>query len=154
MSPPLRARPLDAVLAATYAGFVGSTFTVDVWAVTGWIHGDDPLARALSRYTEAFDPLFGVMPFYVWVLMLISLLVLGPLDILIVIALVRGRAWIRTPALLGSGIQICCMTCYLAFEALGPHPPLSWPVVLAANGPYLLAPAALVARLWKARGLD
>lgn len=154
MSTPLRQRPLDLVLAATYAGFVGSTFTVDLWAVTGWIHGDDPLALALRAYTERFDPLFGLMPFYVWALMLISLVVFGPLDAAIVYALVRGRAWIRTPALVGSGMQIACMLCYFLFQATGPVPPLSWPVVIAANGPYLVAPIVLVARLWHARGLD
>ncbi|MCB9781196.1 MAG: DUF2781 domain-containing protein [Alphaproteobacteria bacterium] len=154
MTVPLRQRPLDAVLAATYAGFVCSTFTVDVWAVTGWIHGDDPLARALALYTGSFDPLFGVMPFYVWAVMLVSVLFFGPMDLAIVYALIRGRAWIRTPALFVSGMQFCCMVCYFVFQAMGPHPPRSWPVVIAANGPYLLAPVVLSARLWKGRGLS
>ena len=148
---PLRERPVDAVFALAYAGFVGSTFTVDLWAVTGWIHGDGPLAEALRGYTSQFDPLFGEMPFYVLALMWISLVCFGPLDVAVVWALLRGRAWIRGPALVGSGMQITCMVCYFLFEAWGPLPPGSWPVVLAANGPYLLVPALLVLRLLRAR---
>lgn len=145
----LKDRPGDWLFVLAYAGFAASTFTVDLWAVTGRIHGDDPLALALRGYTGQFDPLFGAMPFYVWALMLISLVFFGPLDLLVVYAFLRGRAWIRTPALVGCGMQVACMLCYFIFEARGPYPPGSWPVVLAANGPYLLVPLLLVARLWR-----
>ena len=69
-------RRFDWLLIAAFGGFALSTFTVDVWAVTGRIHGDDALARALHGYTSTADPLFGKMPFYVWALMAISLAML------------------------------------------------------------------------------
>lgn len=143
---PLRQRPLDALLCAGFAAFAGSTFTVDVWAVTGRMHGDDALARALRGYT-AIDPLFGKMPLHVWALMAISLFVFGPMDLLVVYALARGRAWIRTPGLLFAGAQMSAMTLYFVFEATSELRPTSWPLVIAANGPYLLLPALLALRL-------
>lgn len=146
---PLRQRPWDLFFVLAHGGFAGSTFTVDLWAVTGWIHGDDLLASSLRGYTSIADPLFGAMPFYVWMLMLVSLLAFGPLNLLMVWGFLRGDDRIRSPALVFAGAQMTTMTCYLGFEALGPIPPLSWPLVLAANGPYLLVPALLIARMWR-----
>jgi hypothetical protein len=144
---PLRQRPFDALLCAAFGGFAGSTFTVDVWAVTGRIHGDDALARALRGYTSSADPLFGKMPPQVWVLMAISLFVFGPMDVAVVYALARGRRWIRVPGLLFAGAQMTAMVTYFGLEAYGDLPPLSWPTVIAANLPYLLFPALLALRL-------
>lgn len=144
---PLRKRPFDMLLCAAFGGFAASTFTVDVWAVTGRIHGDDALARALRGYTSTADPLFGKMPFYVWALMAISLFVFGPMDVLVVYALARGRSWIRLPGLMFAGAQMTAMTTYFLLEAYGDLPPLSWPTVTAANAPYLLFPALLAYRL-------
>lgn len=143
----LRTRPFDAVLCAAFGGFALSTFTVDLWAVTGRIHGDDALARLLRGYTESADPLFGLMPFYVRVIMAISLFAFGPMQVATVYALARCREWIRTPGLVYAGAQMTTMASYFGFEALGDHPPRSWPVVLAANVPYFLFPALLAWRL-------
>jgi hypothetical protein len=144
---PLRKRPFDALLCAAFGGFAGSTFTVDLWAVTGRIHGDDALARALRGYTAAADPLFGKMPPHVWVLMAISLFVFGPMDVAVVYALARCRTWIRVPGLLFAGAQITAMTTYFGIEAYGDLRPLSWATVIAANLPYVLFPALLAWRL-------
>jgi len=144
---PLRKRPFDLLLCLAFGGFAGSTFTVDVWAVTGRIHGDDALALALRGYTSTADPLFGVMPFYVWALMLVSLVVFGPMDVLVVYALARGRSWIRVPGLLFAGAQMTAMATYFLVEACGELHPLSWATVIAANGPYFLFPALLAYRL-------
>jgi hypothetical protein len=144
---PLRHRPLDLFLVVAFASFALSTFTVDVWAVTGRMHGDDLLANALRGYTTGADPLFGAMPRHVWVLMLLSLVCFGPMDVAVVIALARGRAWIREPGLFFCGMQSCAMLVYFGFEAFGDLPPLSWPTVIAANAPYLLLPMLLAWRL-------
>jgi len=147
-------RPFDLVLCLAFAGFAASTFTVDVWAVSGRIHGDDALANALRGYTTSVDPLFGVMPFYVRALMILSLFAFGPMDVLVVYAFVRRREWIRIPALVFAGAQIAAMTTYFLIEALGDIPPRSWPLLVAANGPYLLFPALLVFRLRRAPVFD
>ena len=94
MMAPLRARPLDLGLCIALCAFALTTSSVDLWAVTGWLHSDDGLATALSGYTTAIDPLFGEMPRRVWVLMLISLCVLGPLDVLVAVGLARQRPWV------------------------------------------------------------
>lgn len=144
---PLSKRPFDALLCAAFGGFAGSTFTVDLWAVTGRLHGDDALARALHGYTSTADPLFGKMPPQVWVLMAISLFVFGPMDVAVVYALARGREWIRVPGLLFAGAQTTAMLTYFGLEAYGDLPPISWPTVLAANLPYVLFPVLLAWRL-------
>ena len=147
MGPPdLKRRWFDYVLCAAFGCFAASTFTVDVWAVTGRIHGDDAFARALRGYTN-IDPLFGKMPFYLWALMALSLFVFGPMDVLVVYALARKRAWIRVPGLLFAASQMTAMTLYFVFEAIGELPPVSWPLVIAANAPYLIFPALLALRL-------
>jgi hypothetical protein len=143
----LKRRWFDSLLCAAFACFAGSTFTVDLWAVTGRIHGDDAFARALRGYTTAADPLFGKMPFYVWALMAISLFVFGPMDLLVVYALARRRAWIRVPGLMFAAAQMTAMTTYFLLEAYGDVPPASWPIVIAANAPYLVFPALLALRL-------
>lgn len=144
---PLRRRPLDLLLCVSFGSFAASTFTVDLWAVTGRIHSGDALARALAGYTASADPLFGQMPFYVWALMAVSLFVFGPMDVLVVYAFARGRSWIRVPGLLFAGSQMTAMTLYFLVEAFGTLPPVSWPTVIAANAPYLLLPALLAYRL-------
>jgi hypothetical protein len=146
-APDVKRRWFDYLLCAAFGGFAASTFTVDVWAVTGRIHGDDALARALRGYTSSADPLFGKMPFYVWALMVVSLFVFGPMDLLVVYALARRRAWIRVPGLMFAASQMTAMTLYFLFEAYGELPPLSWPTVIAANAPYLIFPALLALRL-------
>ena len=147
-------KKLDLVLCLAFGAFAASTFTVDLWAVTGWIHGDNALAHAFHGYNASVDPLFGVMPFYVRALMIVSLFAFGPMDVLVVYAFVRRREWIRVPALVFAGAQMTAMTTYFLIEALGDIPPLNWPALVAANGPYLVFPALLLVRLRRAPVFD
>ncbi len=151
MTRPLHERRGDWVSVVGFAAFAVSTFTVDVAAVTGWMHGDNAFADLLRGYTEAADPLFGAMPFYVKVLMVISVVFFGPMDVALVHAFVRGNDAIRLPALVFAGAQTTAMLTYFGFELLGPLPPRNWLLVTAANAPYVLLPLALVWRFRRAR---
>ena len=144
---PLARRPLDLFLVVASLGFAASTFTVDLWAVTGRIHGGDALAEALRGYTSTADPLFGEMPAPLWVLMFLSLVCFGPMDLVVAYALWRQREWIRAPGTFFAGMQFAAMATYFGLEIVGEPHPLSWPTVIAANAAYLLVPLVLAWRL-------
>jgi hypothetical protein len=112
----------------------GSSFWADAnRSYAAWAGDDFLLAdNAFARVTTA-----------------ISGFVYGPFYLVLVYAFVRGRNWIRVPALIYAGAILHGMIEYTAWEfGIGPAP--TRPLVFwAFNGPYALVPALLVWRMWR-----
>ena len=64
-------------------------------------------------------------------------------------AFLRGREWIRIPAIFYSGMMFADVFIILGEEIAGPHASPHLPVVLALNLPWLLMPILLTIRLWR-----
>jgi hypothetical protein len=64
-------------------------------------------------------------------------------------AFIKGRDWIRVPAIFYSGMMFMGVTVILGEEFAGPHATPHLPLVLGLNLPWLLVPVLLTARVWK-----
>ena len=73
----------------------------------------------------------------------------GPFYAMAINAFLRGREWIRIPAIFYSGMMFADVFIILGEEIAGPHASPHLPIVLALNLPWLLLPILLTIRLWK-----
>jgi len=73
----------------------------------------------------------------------------GPFYIFAIYAFIKGRDWIRVPAIFYSGMMFADVFIILGEEAAGPHAAPNLPFVLLLNLPWLLLPIFLTIRLQK-----
>ena len=71
----------------------------------------------------------------------------GPFYALAIYAFIRGKEWIRIPAIFYSGMMFADVFIILGEEIAGPHASPHLPLVLALNLPWLLLPFLLTLRL-------
>ena len=108
-----------------------------------------PLVDLIHWWERTYDPLLWARPPWYRATIWLDVLVFGPFYTLALFAFAKGREWIRQPAFLWAGLMTANVTIILFEELLGPHAsPAPW-VVVMANGPWLLFPFAVTARLWK-----
>jgi hypothetical protein len=155
---PLRRRPLDIVFVAFFlvnAFFV--TYVVDLEQLVIVDTGDfdypiwppAPLIDLFHSYGNSLDPLLMARPPWWRATIWIDVLLFGPFYFFALYAFIRGRNWIRVPALVWSGMMLSNVLIILMEEAIGPHAaPDFWPV-LAINGPWLLFPLLMIWRMRK-----
>jgi hypothetical protein len=71
----------------------------------------------------------------------------------LIYAFVRGRDWIRKPAIFYAGIPVMGTALYLGVGLLGDagvdYKFLDTAKVLASNLPYIVVPLLLMARMWR-----
>jgi hypothetical protein len=72
----------------------------------------------------------------------------GPFYAFAIYAFLRGREWIRLPAIFYSGMMFADVFIILGEEIAGPHASPHLGIVVALNLPWLLLPLALTSRLW------
>lgn len=151
---PLRERPVDAVLIAFFSvsilyGFLFSLpegLGVPVAPDSPW-----PPLRALHGWAVAEEPAHLDPPVSLIASCLYDGLLQSPFLVVLVVALARGRAWIRVPALIYAGSAVTNMFYYFFHTFFGPHPPPNLGVYLAFNLPWLFAPMVLA---WRMRVAD
>lgn len=169
-SAPLRERPRDWFFIAVFTCFACSSFFLD--AVNLVARPDAGSVHFLPRlvheyYAVGADPLLIANPRFVQIGTGISALLFGPFYLVMVYAFLRGRDWIRLPAMFYAGMIVESVILYLGVglfgdarlfrEACGPagggfdYRILNPAKVLAFNLPYLIVPLLLVARLWRPR---
>lgn len=107
-----------------------------------------PIVTMIHQYGGALDPLVMARP--VWWKMAIWLEVLfyGPFYAVAIYAFIRGRDWIRIPAIFYSGMMFAGVFIVLGEEFAGPNATPHFHTVLALNLPFLLIPFLLVYRMW------
>jgi EXPERA (EXPanded EBP superfamily) len=153
---PLRERRLDLIFVlffAVNAGFV--TYIVDLEALV--IRDPDtfsypiwppaPLVDLIHWYGRTYDPLLMARPPFWQATMWIDVLLFGPFYLFAIYAFIRGRDWIRVPALVWSGMMMSNVLIILLDERYGVTPAPNFTLVVGFNLPWLLLPLAVIWRM-------
>jgi hypothetical protein len=155
---PFRQRRLDWLLIAFFLiNFFFITYVVDLeqlvipdpghYQQPGW-----PLpvmVNVIHWYGSTYDPLLMARPQWWKNTIWLDVLFYGPFYVVAIYAFLRGREWIRIPAIFYSGMMFADVFIILGEEIAGPHATPHLATVMALNLPWLLLPILLTARLWK-----
>ena len=110
-----------------------------------------PLVDLVHWWGRSFDPpLMAREPWWratIW----LDVLGFGPFYAFAIYAFVKGRSFIRVPAIVWAGVMFANVTIILFEELLGAHKTPRPGMVVAANLPWLLMPWLVVARLARQR---
>lgn len=101
--------------------------------------------KLIHWYGSSYDPLLMARP-QLWKM---TIWVDSLFYAFAIYAFVKGRDWIRIPAIFYSGMMFMGVTVILGEEFAGPHATPHLSLVLGLNLPWLLVPFLLTARLWK-----
>lgn len=155
----LRDRPVDIVFLAFFvvnAGFITYFFDIEQLTVTGATHmaaypawPPRAVVDLVHWYGNHYDPLLMARPAFFRMMIWVDVLAFGPFYFLASYAFVRGRDWIRVPALVWSGMMFLDVATILFDERFGEFPTPHFAFVAGANAPWLLLPVGVVARLWR-----
>jgi EXPERA (EXPanded EBP superfamily) len=155
-SVPLRRRLYDLLFVAFFVvnfGFI--TYIVDLEQLVVADPADFdypiwpplPLVDLVHWYGETYDPLLLARPPFWRMTIWIDVLFFGPFYLVATVAFLRGRDWIRTPALVWSGMTLANVLIILMEERYGQWATPHFGVVLALNAPWLLFPLAMIWRM-------
>jgi EXPERA (EXPanded EBP superfamily) len=107
------------------------------------------MVRLIHWYGNSFDPLLMVRPQWWKMTIWVDVIFYGPFYALAIYAFVKGKEWIRIPAIFYSGMMFMGVSVILGEEIAGPHATPNLPLVLGLNLPWLLMPLFLTLRLRK-----
>jgi hypothetical protein len=108
-----------------------------------------PMIEMVHSYGSAFDPLLLARPQWWKMTIWLDVLFYGPFYVCAIYAFVKGRDWIRIPAIFYSGMMFADVFIILGEERGGPHATSHFPFVLLLNLPWLFMPILLTLRLRK-----
>jgi emopamil binding protein len=157
---PLGERRIDLVFIAFFLinlGFI--TYIVDVEQIII----DDPakfaypawppakLVDLIHWWGRAYDPVLLARPTWWKATIWIDALFFGPFYAAAIYAWVKGREWIRLPAIIWASVMMTNVVIILSEEIWGPHATPRLGMVLFANAPWLLVPIGVIARMARER---
>ncbi|MDH3201122.1 MAG: DUF2781 domain-containing protein [Myxococcales bacterium] len=148
---PLRHRPFDAFLVFWFCLFAVSSlvyeqfivFNVDLSATT------DVFGRSWYWYARSIDPIFLDTPLWLRVMCAIDAYLFGPFYLVLIYAFVRGRNWVRVPALLYGAAIVYSTVVYFGYEFLDETNRANADLlgVFVVNIPYTIVPLLLIWRM-------
>jgi hypothetical protein len=109
----------------------------------------ESMVKLVHWYGNSFDPLLIARPQWWKMTIWIDVLFYGPFYALAIFAFVKGKDWIRIPAIFYSGMMFMGVSIILGEESAGPHATPYLALVLGLNLPWLLVPIFLTLRLRK-----
>ena len=156
---PLSKRPLDWILLAFFAlnlGFI--TYIVDLeqlviadrWHFTYPIWPPSKLVDLVHWWGDNFYPLLNARPAWWRATIWLDSLLFGPFYVFAIYALVKGREWIRVPAIFWSGVMFANVSIIMFEELNGPHHTPAPFTVTMANLPWWLLPFLVAWRFGRA----
>jgi hypothetical protein len=107
------------------------------------------MVRLIHTYGSSFDPLLIARPQWWKMTIWIDVLFYGPFYVLAIYAFVKGKNWIRIPAIFYSGMMFAGVFIILGEESAGLHATPNFTFVMALNLPWLLLRMCLTVRLRK-----
>ena len=117
-----------------------ANFTHPIWPPA-------PLVDLVHWYGRSFDPLLMARPPFWRMTIWIDVLFFGPFYAAAIYAFLRGRDWIRVPALVWAGTMAANVLIILMEERYGAWATPRFDLVLALNLPWLLMPVAMIWRM-------
>lgn len=149
---PLRQRPFDLFLVFFFCVFATTSlvyeqfivFRVDLSTTT------DIFGRSWYWYSRSFDPVFLDPPLWLWIMCTIDAYVFGAMYPVLIYAFVKGRNWIRVPALLYGSAIVYSTAVYFGWEFLDEanREQANMLGVFVVNIPYTIVPLLL---MWRVR---
>lgn len=147
---PLRRRPRDWFFVVALSLFTASSLFSDAphaLGVTSGAFGD-----ANRFYAEAAgDQYFASNPMPLRVRLFFTAFVCAPVTAYLAYAFARGVARARPVALLYAGTMSVSVLEFFAWESSSGTPPTHLGAFFGFNGPYLVVPLLLLARMWRPR---
>ena len=107
-----------------------------------------PFVQMIHKYGNSLDPLLMARPQWWKNTIWLDVLFYGPFYIVALYAFIKGKNWIRIPAVFYSGMMFADVFIILGEEIAGPHATPHLLAVLMLNLPWLLIPLLLTIRLW------
>lgn len=160
---PLRKRPYDLIFVIFFVVNVTFvTYIIDLEALVI----DDPnnfsypvwpppaLVDLIHWYGNTYDPLLMARPPFWQMTMWIDVIFFGPFYLAAIYAFIRGRNWIRVPALVWSGTMMANVLIILMDERYGVTPAPNFLFVALLNLPWLAFPLLTIARMWRDRPFE
>jgi EXPERA (EXPanded EBP superfamily) len=164
---PLRERPRDWFFVVIFSIFGSTSALIDTANTVGRPnpHSRNTMARFVYEHVGGIDPVLIANPRFVQVTVgFISAMLFGAFYLVLIYAFVRGREWIRLPAIFYAGMVAMGTAVYLGAGILGDAPLFALAcgpgsgfdykapsalTSIAVNGPYPLVGLLLVARMWR-----
>jgi hypothetical protein len=148
---PLRKRPFDAFLVFFFCVFAISSLVYEQFVIFGvdlsttW----DIFGRSWYWYARSFDPVFLDPPLWLRIMCTIDGYVFGPLYLVFIFAFVKGRDWVRIPALLYGAAIVYSTLVYFGWEFLDEanRSQANLVAVFVVNIPYTVVPLLLMWRM-------
>jgi hypothetical protein len=153
---PLRQRPYDLVflvflvlnlLVVTYAIDLEQLVVADPAQVSYPVWPPPPMIDLVHWYGRHFDPLLMARPPFWRMTIWIDVVFFGPFYAAATYAFIRGRNWIKTPALVWSGAMLANVLIILMDERYGVTAAPNFPAVLGANLAWLAFPLLMIIRM-------
>jgi hypothetical protein len=153
---PLRRRPFDWVFIAFLA--LNATFITYIVDIEQLIIADPsnfsypawppaPFVDLIHWWGNTYDPLLMARPPFWQMTIWIDVIFFGPFYFLALYAFIKGRNWIRVPALVWSGMMLSNVLILMFEEAFGEHPPPQPAIVFLANLSWFVFPLLMIWRM-------
>ena len=153
----LRDRRIDLVFIAFFVvnlGFITYFFDIEQLTVAHATHMTTypawppaPIVDVVHWYGNHWDPLLMARPAFFRMTIWIDVIAFGPFYAFAIYAFIRGRDWIRVPALVWAGVMMANVAMILFEEHDGSYATSHFGMVLGANLPWGLLPLAVIIRL-------
>ncbi|MBW2241503.1 MAG: DUF2781 domain-containing protein [Deltaproteobacteria bacterium] len=147
----LRDRPFDATLVFFFCVFSVSSLIYEQFVVFGidLSTTTDIFGRSWYWYARSFDPVFLDAPLWLRIMCGIDAYVFGPTYLVMIYAFVKGRDWIRIPALLYGAAIVYSTIVYFGWEFLSEENrgQANLFAVFVVNIPYTVVPLLLMWRM-------
>jgi hypothetical protein len=108
-----------------------------------------PVVDLVHWYGNTYDPLLMARPPFWQMTIWIDVIFFGPFYFAAFYAFLRGRNWIRVPALVWAGTMAANVLIILMEERYGAFPPPNFLAVVGFNLTWLLTPLLMVIRMWR-----
>ena len=105
------------------------------------------MVNLVHWYGSSFDPLLMARPQWWKMTIWVDVLFYGPFYALAIYAFIKGKSWIRIPAIFYSGMMFTGVFIILGEEIAGPYATPYLPLVVTLNLPWLLMPVFLTLRM-------
>ncbi|HUX50259.1 MAG TPA: emopamil-binding family protein [Spirochaetia bacterium] len=155
---PLRKRPVDIAVLAYFVFnllFITYLFDLEQIVIVNAAHFTYPpwpprfIVDLSHWWGRTFDPLLFARPVWWRATIWIDAILFGPFYGFAIYAFIRGRNWIRIPAVIYSSVMLTNVIIIMSEEIWGPHATSHLGAVAGANATWVIVPIYLIVRMWK-----